>query len=46
VARLRSWITRTAELHGELAAIAELDRRWWLLAAGVALVERHASHAR
>lgn len=30
---------RAGELHGELAAIAEVDPRWWLLAGGVALVE-------
>lgn len=37
--RVRSWARRTAELQGELAALAELDPRWWLLAAGAALVE-------
>jgi hypothetical protein len=33
------WARRTAELHGELRAIAELgvDPRWWLLAGGAAL---------
>ncbi|HEX4451579.1 MAG TPA: hypothetical protein VH143_11945 [Kofleriaceae bacterium] len=32
------WARRTAELHGELRAIAELggDPRWWLLAGGAA----------
>jgi hypothetical protein len=32
-------VRRAGELHGELAAIAEVDPRWWLLAGGVALVE-------
>lgn len=36
---MRGWARRTAELHRELAAIAEVDPRWWLLAGGVALVE-------
>jgi hypothetical protein len=35
----RSWARRTAELHGELAAIAEDDPRWWLLAGGAAAAE-------
>ena len=39
---MRAWARRTAELQRELAAIAEADPRWWLLAAGVALVEPHA----
>lgn len=39
---MRGWATRTAELHGELAAIAEVDPRWWLLAGGVALAETWA----
>ena len=37
---MRGWIRRTAELRGELAAIAGDDPRWWLLAGGVALAER------
>ncbi|MEZ4361578.1 MAG: hypothetical protein R3B48_15430 [Kofleriaceae bacterium] len=36
---MRAWARRTAELRRELAAIAELDPSWWLLAAGVALAE-------
>ena len=37
--RVRAWARRTFELRGELAAIAEVDPRWWLLAGGVALAE-------
>src|SRR5688572_2648557 len=33
---------RTAELQRELAAIAEVDPWWWLLAGGVALAETRA----
>ena len=36
---MRAWARRTAELHGELAAIAEVDPRWWLLAGGAAAAE-------
>lgn len=36
----RGWIRRTAELRGELAAVAGDDPRWWLLAGGAALAER------
>jgi hypothetical protein len=36
---MRSWIRRTAELRGELAAVAGDDPRWWLLAGGAALAE-------
>ncbi|MBA2542165.1 MAG: hypothetical protein H0V17_21170 [Deltaproteobacteria bacterium] len=36
---MKSWARRTAELHGELRAIAEPDVMWWLLAGGVAAVE-------
>jgi hypothetical protein len=39
---VRSWARRTAELHGELAAIAEVDPRWWLLAGGAAAAEPFA----
>ncbi len=39
---MRGWLRRTDELQRELAAIAEVDRRWWLLAAGVALAEPYA----
>ena len=35
----RSWAKRTAELHGELSAIAKTDLRWWLVAGGAAAVE-------
>lgn len=40
--RVRAWARRTAELQGELAAIAEVDPRWWLLAGGVAVAETRA----
>ncbi|CAN5904996.1 hypothetical protein BH11MYX3_BH11MYX3_42900 [soil metagenome] len=35
------WVRRTVELHGELAAIAEVDLQpaWWLLAGGAAAAE-------
>lgn len=36
------WVRRTVELQRELAAIADLDPRWWLLAGGVAFAEVHA----
>ena len=39
---MREWLRRTDELQRELAAIADVDRRWWLLAAGVALAEPYA----
>jgi hypothetical protein len=39
---VRSWARRTAELQRELAAIAEVDPRWWLLAGGVAAAEAFA----
>ncbi len=39
---MRSWARRTVELHRELASIADVDPRWWLLAGGVALAETHA----
>ena len=39
---MRAWARRTAELYGELAAIAEVDPRWWLLAGGVAVAETWA----
>lgn len=35
----RSWVRRTAELRGELAAVAGDDPRWWLLAGGAAVTE-------
>lgn len=41
--RVRAWARRTAELQGELAAIARVDRWWWLLAGGVAVAETRAS---
>jgi len=34
-----SWARRTAELHGEFAAIAKTDLRWWLFAGGAAAAE-------
>jgi hypothetical protein len=39
---VRGWARRTAELHRELAAIAEVDPRWWMLAGGVAAAETWA----
>jgi len=39
---VRAWARRTTELQRELAAIAEVDPRWWLLAAGVAFAETRA----
>jgi hypothetical protein len=35
-------VRRTVELQRELAAIAEVDPRWWLLAGGVAFAETRA----
>jgi hypothetical protein len=34
------WARRTVGLHRELAAIAEVDPRYWLLAGGVAITEQ------
>jgi hypothetical protein len=34
------WAKRTVGLHRELAAIAEVDPRYWLLAGGVAITEQ------
>jgi len=39
---VRGWARRTAELHRELSAIAEVDPRWWLLAGGIAAAETWA----
>lgn len=39
---MRGWARRTVELQRELAAITEVDPRWWLLAGGVALAEAWA----
>lgn len=36
---IRAWARRAASLHGELAAIAEVDLRWWLVAAAAAAAE-------
>ncbi len=36
---MRAWARRAATLHGELAAIADVDPRWWLLAGGAAVAE-------
>lgn len=36
---MRAWARRTNELHSELAAIAEVDPRWWLLAGAAAAAE-------
>jgi len=40
--RVMAWARRAVEVQRELAAIAEVDPRWWLLAGGVALAETHA----
>jgi hypothetical protein len=40
--RVAAWARRTVDLQGELAAIADVDPRWWLLAAGVAFAETRA----
>jgi hypothetical protein len=42
---MRAWARRTATLHGELAAIAEVDPRWWLLAGGAAVAEASPARA-
>lgn len=39
---MAAWARRTAGLQREFAAIAEVDPRWWLLAAGVAFAETRA----
>ncbi len=38
---MKGWARRTSELHGELAAIAEVDVQpaWWLVAGGAAAAE-------
>lgn len=36
---VRAWARRTTELHDELAAIADVDPRWWLLAGTAAAAE-------
>lgn len=40
-----SWRSRAVSIRDELAAIAEIDPRWWLLAGGVAAVEAWPSRA-
>lgn len=42
---IRAWARRAATLHGELAAIAELDWRWWLIAGGAAAAEAAPARA-
>ena len=42
---MRAWARRAATLHGELAAIAEVDPRWWLLAGGAAVAEASSPRA-
>ena len=42
---MRAWARRTTELHGELAAIADIDPTWWLLAGGAAVAETVASRS-
>ena len=44
--QVRAWLTRTAELQRELAAIAEVDPSWWLLAGAAALAEPRAAPAK
>jgi len=44
-ARVRAWARRVADLHGELAAVADADPRWWLLAGGAAAAETWPSRA-
>jgi hypothetical protein len=36
---IRAWARRAATLHGELAAIADVDLRWWLVAGAAAAAE-------
>src|SRR5688572_15159851 len=36
---VRAWARRTVELHRELASIADVDPRWWVLAGSVAFAE-------
>jgi len=40
--RIRAWARRAAALQRELEAVAEIDRRYWLLSGGVALAEARA----
>lgn len=40
---LAAWARRTAELQRELAALADVDPRWWLLAGAVAVAETRPS---
>ncbi|HSK03520.1 MAG TPA: hypothetical protein VK932_19845, partial [Kofleriaceae bacterium] len=42
---IRAWARRAATLHGELAGIAELDWRWWLVAGGAAAAEAAPARA-
>lgn len=42
---MRAWARRAATLHGELAAIAEVDPRWWLVAGGAAAAEASPARA-
>jgi hypothetical protein len=36
---IRAWARRAGSLHRELAELAELDWRWWLVASGAAVTE-------
>ena len=40
---MRKWVRRTIGLQRELEAIADVDPRWWLLSAGVAIAETRAT---
>ncbi len=42
---MRAWARRAVELHGELAAVAEADPRWWILAGGAAATEQRPARA-
>jgi hypothetical protein len=42
---MRAWARRAATLHGELAALAEVDWRWWLVAAAAAAAEPFPARA-
>ncbi len=36
---MRAWARRASSLHEELSSIADVDRRWWLIAGGAAAAE-------
>lgn len=37
---IQAWVRRTATLHGELSALAEVEPSWWLIAGGAAVTEK------